>query len=160
MSNDWLSCSRCGKSYEVSVGQSSKRGILRWSASLVCRSCDEQQELDGVGLPPPELRSTIVAREGVRVLTVEPGADTISALRVLQEILYLSDDAVTSLARNLHGAVLAGTPYEIEWLLGVLRSRGISASSAAEGGSGESRAVDLAAIVPEDWADKWMPSSD
>lgn len=160
MSEDWLSCFRCGKPYDVSVGQSAKRGILRWSASCVCPGCDQQQELDGIGLPPPELRSRILAQDGVQVLTVEPGTHPRVALRQLQKVLCLSDEAVASLTPRIPGAVLAGTPYEMEWLVGVLRARGILTSSAAEGSSGESGAVDLAEVVPEDWADQWTPSSD
>lgn len=160
MSDDWLSCSRCGKPYDVAVDQSSERGILRWSASYVCPGCGEQQELDGIELPPPELRSMILADEGTHVLTVEPGASPRATLRRLQQVLCLSDEAVASLAPRIPGAVLSGTPYEMEWLAGVLRSDGISASSAAEARAGESGAVDLAQIVPEDWADRWTPSSD
>jgi len=159
MSDDWLSCSRCGRPYDVSVDQSDKRGILRWSASYVCPGGDEQQEVDGIGLPPPELRSMILGHEGVHVLTLEPGADPGSTLRQLQQVLCLSDEAVTLLAPRVPGAALSGTPYEMEWLVGVLRAHGIPASSAAEDPPGGSGAVDLGEIVSEDWADLWTPSS-
>jgi hypothetical protein len=116
--------------------------------------------VDGIALPPPELRSALLADEGVHELTIEAGADTITTLRQLQKTLCLPDDALASLAGKIPGAVVSGTPYEMEWLAGVLGSHGVPATSAAKDPSRESHSVDLADIVSEDWPDVWVPSSD
>ena len=160
MSDDVFKCSRCGGSFEISLAQSSGHGILTWSAGCRCRTCGLQQEVDGIALPPPDLRSTLLADEGVHELMIAPGAGTISTLRQLQQTLCLPDDVLAPLAGKIPGAVLSGTPYEMQWLAGVLGSRGIPASSAAKDPSGESDSVDLADVVSEDWPDAWVPSDD
>src|SRR5262245_39711472 len=104
-----------------------------------------QQEADGVGIPPPEFRSTLLEQYGVHELTIGPGADSDQTLHALQKILGFSADAATALARNIPGAVLRGTDYEIEWLAGVLVSRGIPATM-GKAPDGDSRSVDLADI--------------
>ena len=157
MSDDLFKCSRCGGSYDISLSQSSGHGILTWSAGCTCRACGLQQEVDGLALPPPDLRSIMLADEGVHELMIETGADTISALRQLQNTLCLPDDALAPLAGKIPGAVLSGTPYEMEWLASVLGSHGIPASSVTKDPSRESDSLDLADIVSEDWPDAWVP---
>jgi hypothetical protein len=116
--------------------------------------------VDGIALPPPDLRSTLLADEGVHELRIEPGADTISTLRQLQKTLCLPDDVLARLAGKIPDAVLSGTPYEMEWLAGVLSSHGIPSSAVAKDPSRESDSVDLADVVSEDWPDAWVPSDD
>lgn len=161
MSDDVFHCPDCGGSYIYSVYQSFDDGPPSWSASGGCLGCEGRVEIDGYGLPSPEFRSVILAKDGAHELTIGPGADTISTLRQLQETLALPASAVAPLAKTIPGAVLSGTPYEMEWLASILRTHGIPASSVPKEPSSESGSIDLADLVPADWRGKdWTSSTE
>ena len=148
MNADLFHCSGCGGIYDYSVYQNLDDEPPSWSASGGCSGSEGRVEIDGHGLPSPEFRAVIFAKEGVRELTIGPSADTISTLRHLQKTLALPASVAAPLGRKIPGVVLSGTPQEIQWLVSKLSAHEIPASSTM---SSEPRSIDLADVVSTDW---------
>lgn len=151
MSQDIL-CSECGGACDVSISQWTSRGRLVWGAALKCVAHDHaQEEIDGAGVPPPDFRSRILADTDVYELILGEDVGRVIALRQMQKALDLSMKVLVLLRKNLPGAVVSGTRYEMGWLANTLDSQGVSSSVRPRDLSRGSPSFDIALIVPPDW---------
>lgn len=119
-------CPTCGSEVDWGVGQNVHHGELVWWRTLKC-PCGAQQEEDGTGLPPEEIRSAIIRAQGVFTVAVK-SADRVRAMAKLrQEWRWSIEEA----ARRLRGerAFWTGTQCECSWIATQLLGAGIAARS-------------------------------
>lgn len=121
------SCDSCDATVLAEVDQTVIDGDLRWYVSLRCPNCGSAVEFDDIGLPPDEIRESLIQCDGRWDLHLErmPG-DAASISQVLRSALgwSLSD----SLSRLKAGTVriYSGTRVECEWLKVRLRDVAVS----------------------------------
>lgn len=120
-------CPSCGESADWRLGQTVTSGQLRWSRSLRCAHCGAAVEEDDVGLPPPDVRAELMARNGKWFVTVEPEQRT-SAVKVLRQALGMEMKEAVSLMKS-EGPLWSGTEAECAWLAMLLRDEGLRAKS-------------------------------
>lgn len=148
-----VKCPRCERPCDAFVSQRILRGKLAWSAAMRCSEHNDNVEIDGAGLLPPDLRARVLEKEGTYALVVERDAEPVHTLRQIQMALGLPLSVLTLLKKNMPGPVLSGTKFELNWLRGILHSKDtiisvVPISLVPKSFSSDDRSTpDLAAIV-------------
>lgn len=100
-------CHRCGADAEMLFGEAVHGSRLSWFGSVSCRSCGPLSEIDGSDSLPNDLRALVLEKAGVWAVHVAP-RDRVAAYRALRELLKLSMQEVTDMAKALPGTVKSG----------------------------------------------------
>ncbi|NEO87515.1 MAG: hypothetical protein F6J87_25125 [Spirulina sp. SIO3F2] len=128
MATIYESCGQCGREIMMNVGQSVFDQALMWHVSYCCPYCGEQLEADDRGLPPEDIRSTILAVEGRWQLVVPATGDQkLNTIKVLRARLNLSLNEAIKLKSKMPGVVVIGTKAEVDWLRQALSDSGVTA---------------------------------
>jgi hypothetical protein len=119
-----------------------------WSATLKCLTHSHEIEIDGFGLPPPDLRASILKDEGVYELVFNEDSNRVGTLRKIQIILSLSIKNMEQIRSRLPGAMFFGTRHEMEWLAASLTSQGVPAAVQTRDTARVPGSLDLADVAP------------
>lgn len=144
MSQQTYQCPRCGSSFNITARQRITGSGLGWSISSSCPNCGHQEESDGIGLPPADVRADIIARDGEWELVLTDASQSLKALEQLRRELGLSLSDVRQIKANIPGTVIRGTNVEMSYLKMLLAKSGTSAIVRTKGADSNELIPDLA----------------
>lgn len=120
-----LPCSCCGAGEQVRVAQSIVSGDLRWYVSTNCTECGQCMEVDGLGLPPQNIRKQILDIFGSWKIMLNDVKSIPSVIKILRDHLYINTkDALLVLRMQENNGIFQGTRTEGMWLADLLRKAG------------------------------------
>jgi hypothetical protein len=138
-------CPRCGSDATTILHQTVRNGRPAWALSTSCPTCGHNEEADGVGFLPADLRKIVSDQEGFFELVLEADQPPVVALKQLQALLGLSMAEVALIKKQIPGPILSGTDFEVKCIGDNLRSRGVKVHVRPRG-EGGSKTLDISQL--------------
>src|SRR5687767_6472095 len=131
-------CHDCGHEGSATLRQRITGSGLAWSVSFRCPQCGNDEEIDGQGLPPAEMRAEILAQDGVWELVLVDAANALEALGRLRREMRLSMADMARMKRRIPGPILRGTQTEMTFINSILAKNGAGGTVQPTGNDSES----------------------
>jgi hypothetical protein len=105
-------CPDCSKPAIFDFNEKIRDSALFWSASLTCRACGYAVEMDDKGSLPDDLRSRMIAEEGLWELEI--GSTNVYTMKAIHQVMQIHINELAGLKKQMPCVIYRGTKTEVK----------------------------------------------